>query len=637
MNAIATSVATVSLSGSLDEKMRAIADAGFDGFEVFEPDLISSPDLPEDIATKAEELGLTIDLYQPFRDADSADREQFARNLVRIERKFDVMEQLGCDLLLVCSSPLPGAVRDDDLLIEQMTTLAQNAHRRGMRLAYEALAWGTHVNTYRHAWDIVRQVDHPALGTCLDSFHILSRGDDPAGIREIPGEKIFFLQLADAPHLVMDVLQWSRHHRCFPGQGNFDLARFGTEVVASGYAGPWSLEIFNDVFRHSDTGRTASDAHRSLLYLQEQVQRIDTVSAGTDLFSPPPPGPIENVVSLRIAAGPAKAAQLGTTLRHLGFDLTAAHSEHGLSLFTQGPLAVAVDTTVDTLWTAPGVPAHLPALAQIGVRSERPDLWLTRARALGVTASTVTMPGVADATDAVVRLAVTGATSLDLRTRDSAGAWQSAFDLVPRAETGRSRASVTSVDHIALAVPAESWDGVMLLLRSVFGMVPRDGQDVVDAIGLVRSQALTLATASGTIRLSLNMVPGRPSDSDPLPAARRGGVGHVAFGCEDIYAAARAMTERGLTPLRISPNYYRDLDARFGLASDTLDAMQSLGILYDADASGGEFFHFFTGTVGDDLFFEVVQRVGGYEGYGETNSAVRLAAQLQEWSPQERP
>ncbi|MBY4012668.1 TIM barrel protein [Rhodococcus fascians] len=610
--------------------MRAIAEAGFDGFEVFEPDLISSPDLPADIAKKAADLGLTVDLYQPFRDADSDDPDQFARNLVRAERKFDVMEQLGCDLLLVCSSPLAGAVREDDKLIEQMATLAERAHRRGLRLAYEALAWGSHVDTYRHAWDIVRQVDHPALGTCLDSFHILSRGDDPSGIREIPGEKIYFLQLADAPHLVMDVLQWSRHHRCFPGQGNFDLATFGADVVASGYTGPWSLEIFNDVFRHSDTGRTASDAHRSLLHLQEQVRSVDTVVPNPDLFSPPPPGPIENIVSLRIAAGPAKAAQLGTTLRHLGFDLTAAHSEHGLSLFTQGPLAVAVDTTVDTLWTAPGVPAHLPALAQIGVRSERPDLWLTRARALGVPAATVTMPGVADANDAVVRLAVTGATSLDLRTRDSAGAWQSAFDLAPRVPVPQDKPLVSHVDHIALAVPAESWDGVMLLLRSVFGMVPRDGQDVVDAIGLVRSQALTLTTTNGTIRLSLNMVPGRPSDADPLPAARRGGVGHVAFGCEDIYAAAEAMTERGLTPLRISPNYYRDLNARFGLGPDTLDAMQRLGILYDADSSGGEFFHFFTGTVGDDLFFEVVQRVGGYEGYGETNSAVRLAAQLQQ-------
>ena len=64
-----------------------------------------------------------------------------------------------------------------------------------------------------------------------------------------------------------------------------------------------------------------------------------------------------------------------------------------------------------------------------------------------------------------------------------------------------------------------------------------------------------------------------------------------------------------------------------GLNPELLDRMRSTGILYDADAHG-EFFHLFTPTVGGDLFFEVVQRVGGYEGYGEVNSAVRLSAQL---------
>ena len=50
----------------------------------------------------------------------------------------------------------------------------------------------------------------------------------------------------------MDVLQWSRHYRCFPGQGAFDLADFVARVLAAGYAGPLSLEVFNDVFRQAD-------------------------------------------------------------------------------------------------------------------------------------------------------------------------------------------------------------------------------------------------------------------------------------------------------------------------------------------------------------------------------------------------
>ena len=63
---------------------------------------------------------------------------------------------------------------------------------------------------------------------------------------------MFFLQLADAPRLRMDVLQWSRHHRLFPGQGAFDLAGFVGRVLATGYTGPLSLEVFNDVFRQAD-------------------------------------------------------------------------------------------------------------------------------------------------------------------------------------------------------------------------------------------------------------------------------------------------------------------------------------------------------------------------------------------------
>src|SRR5699024_9546236 len=82
------------------------------------------------------------------------------------------------------------------------------------------------------------------------------------------GEKIFFLQLADAPALSMDVLSWSRHHRVFPGEGAWDLTDFLARVAATGYAGPVSLEVFNDSFRQADTQRTAIDGLRSLRRLE---------------------------------------------------------------------------------------------------------------------------------------------------------------------------------------------------------------------------------------------------------------------------------------------------------------------------------------------------------------------------------
>ena len=247
------SIATVSVSGTLPEKLAAIAQARFQGVEIFESDLVNAPFPAERIRWQAADLGLAIELYQPFRDFEAMPADRFAASLRRAERKFDVMERLGADTMLVCSNVSPDAIGDDALAAEHLHALAERAAARGMMIAYEALAWGRHVREYQHSWEIVRAAGHPALGVCLDSFHILSRGSDPAGIREIPGDKIFFLQLADAPVLAMDVLQWSRHHRCFPGQGGFDLTGFLEHVLAAGY---WRAPLAGGVQRHLPAGRT---------------------------------------------------------------------------------------------------------------------------------------------------------------------------------------------------------------------------------------------------------------------------------------------------------------------------------------------------------------------------------------------
>ena len=158
-----------------------------------------------------------------------------------------------------------------------------------MRIAFEALAWATHVWDYRRAWKIVRMADHPALGTCQDTFHVLSRRLDPWAIRDIPGEKIFFVQLSDAPEMAMDILQWSRHYRVWPGQGAWDVAGFLENCLVAGYTGPLSLEIFNTVFRRADAERNARDALRSLLYVEDAVAHRGSMPPGSLDSAPPAP------------------------------------------------------------------------------------------------------------------------------------------------------------------------------------------------------------------------------------------------------------------------------------------------------------------------------------------------------------
>ena len=214
-----TGIATVCLAGTLREKMQACAVAGFDGIEIFEQDLVTSPLSPEDVRKLAADLGLNLDLYQPFRDFDSVPEDLLAANLRRADAKFRLMSRLGMDTMLLCSNVGTATIDDDELRAAQLSRLADLAGDHGVKVAYEALAWGKYVNDYEHAHRLVEMVDHPNLGTCLDSFHILSRDWDTAPIEAFDPEKIFFVQVADAPKLSMDVLSWSRHYRVFPGRG----------------------------------------------------------------------------------------------------------------------------------------------------------------------------------------------------------------------------------------------------------------------------------------------------------------------------------------------------------------------------------------------------------------------------------
>jgi len=263
------------------------------------------------------------------------------------------MQALGAPIMLVCSNTSPQLIPNEERMAAQLYELAERAARRNLRIGFEALAWGRAVKLYSQAWAIVKRANHPHLGLIVDSFHTLSLRDDPAGIAKIPGDKIFFMQLADAPLLVMDVLQWARHYRNFPGQGQFDIENFFEQVLLAGYTGPLSLEIFNDLFREVPNRRTAADAMRSLLYIEGQVRaRLESGAddSGNDakvrarvvdrieLFDPPAVPSLGGIAFLEFAVDDASGRALGTLLEQLGFRRAGKHRSKEVALYRQGDI-----------------------------------------------------------------------------------------------------------------------------------------------------------------------------------------------------------------------------------------------------------------------------------------------------------
>jgi len=106
------------------------------------------------------------------------------------------------------------------------------------------------------------------------------------------------------------------------------------------------------------------------------------------------------------------------------------------------------------------------------------------------------------------------------------------------------------------------------------------------------------------------------------------GVQHIAFACDDILATVASLRSRGVPFVAISANYYDDLAARLELDPALLIPLRELGILFDRSGDG-DYLHIYTEAFADRFFFEIVQRVRGYDGYGALNAPARLASQAQ--------
>lgn len=610
------SIATVSISGTLPEKLHAIAAAGYQGVEIFENDLLYYTGTPADIRHLAADLGLKITLFQPFRDFEGASRSQFAANMERARRKFALMHELGCDTMLLCSNVQPDCSADVELQIADLRALAELAEQEQIRIGYEALAWGTHVNRWHQAWSRVKSVNSPALGIVLDSFHVLARGDTLQRLGEVPPEKITFVQMADAPLMKMDILEWSRHFRCFPAQGQLPLVDFACDLTRCGYRGPWSLEIFNDSFRASPNGATAKDGYRSLLWLEEQVrQRLPESRA--PLFAPVELPLYAGLEFIEFAAAPAQAGELGQTLAQLGFAEEGSHRSKRVSLWRNGGARVVVNAQPHS-WADHFHQRHGVSLCAMALRVSQSAAIVERARAYGYATwqgdagpNESPIPAVCAPDGSLIYLIEVGD---DIYTRD----FHLRAHLTPRDD-------YQGIDHLALGMEADSRDNWIIFFRSVFGFILEHEQTLPDPYGLVRS--LAVRSPQGDIRLALNISQSRATQIARSVACYQGaGLQHAAFACRDLPATLASLPQIAVEALPIPANYYDDLLARFGEDAQ-VNLLKNHQILYDRDGDGGEFLHLYTRPFSAGrFFFELTERRNGYALYGAVNAAVRLSA-----------
>ena len=585
-------IATVSLSGLLSDKLTAIADADFDGVEIFDNDLIASPLSPTGIAGRCAELGLSVDLFQPVRDVEGVRPDRFGRVLHRLRRKFEIAQQLGAPVVLACSNVARDAIDDPELRADQLRQVGELASEHGLVVAYEALAWGRHVNRIGQSWQAVQDADHPAVTLAVDTFHMLAQGDGAEALSGIPGDRIGFLQVADAPMLDMNVLEWSRHFRCFPGQGTLDVAGVVAATLDAGYAGPVSLEVFSDVVREAPPEVTARDGMRSLLFLEDQLSRTLPRVAAQD-------------VAFVEMAVPLHDSQVKGTLEALGFRQAGVHCTKPVAWWRNGGASVVVNERETATCGRPeALGLVAPSVAAVQTRAhalDRPQLERTRG------ADESALPGITAPSGVHVFVSAPPGESDDWR-----------LDFRADADSA-ARPGWIGIDHVGITVSADRLDEEMAFYRVLLGLQPGSLQEFSQPHGRMRSRALR--PESGDLRIVLNV------SQVGADVETQTGITQVAFACEDLVSVVKDLRGAGVDLMPVPDNYYDDLDARLDLDADFLAVLRNHGLLYDTDPAGGELLHAYTCPYEGGYFFEILERRDGYDGYGATNTHVRLAAQ----------
>ncbi len=268
---------TISLAGPLAAKLRAIKEAGFSQVMLAARDLVGHADGWQAAVEEVKASGLRVTGFQVLRDFEGLSGHLHDYKVDIARSMIEMCAALGSPILLACSSTSRHMVADDAAIARDLRKLAMMALPYGIKVAFEGLSWGRHINDIVGAWRVVELADAPNLGIGVDSFHSFATSTPTEALADVDPDKIYLVQLADFMwqeiRTVEERIETARHFRVFPGEGvhSDETRRLVIELDRMGYRGDYSFEVFNDDYTQMPLPVVAERARRSAAWLAEEV------------------------------------------------------------------------------------------------------------------------------------------------------------------------------------------------------------------------------------------------------------------------------------------------------------------------------------------------------------------------------
>ncbi|KAL5356469.1 xylose isomerase-like protein [Aspergillus floccosus] len=280
-------------------------------------------------------LGMRVACTQPLRKIEGIrDPVERRATLDLVAKRFPFMRAFDTDLVFMCAS-----IRSDEGVTSDLKTVAKDLAELGdmarayseadggrmLRIGYEGLSWAAR-NTWASSWEAVRMANRPNVGLIVDAFNVLAvefaDPYNPAGhgriyptlqesidvlcaslaglVASVPGDRIFFFQVGDAQRMdprtfrpptdpeVPALLPWSRSHRLYPFEaergGYMPVHLVAAAVIATGYQGPMSLEVFNSSLNQLGADVIETHAQRGMQGLRKLADSVRHVPAFWEMW-----------------------------------------------------------------------------------------------------------------------------------------------------------------------------------------------------------------------------------------------------------------------------------------------------------------------------------------------------------------
>jgi sugar phosphate isomerase/epimerase len=210
---------TIGLESPISSRIEAARAARCQRFSVGAPDFLSADVPPAEIGRVAREAGLDL-VVDPIMGWCGTERMAGPYGAFSRDEVLAIAAEIGAVAFTALGPFQPGIGLAE--VAVSFGDLCDRAGEFGARVHLEFMP-GTAIVDLRGALDVIEAADRDNGGVLLDTLHFFLGNPDMRVLAQVPGDRVFAVQVSDAPAAFDGDYTEATFHRLVPGDGAIDL------------------------------------------------------------------------------------------------------------------------------------------------------------------------------------------------------------------------------------------------------------------------------------------------------------------------------------------------------------------------------------------------------------------------------